>query len=700
MENIASLSRPVSNISPKHGSELRARPSLRDTSPSSIHGRSANASPTPYFEKNGQSTGKVKSASLPPPVNRVDKPNILLKAGYISQAETGTLATTPDRKSFEERVSPFSTPPSSPEKSTTARLPDSRSQKALGYPRVPADLSLLPPPVDPLPRVTYSSAPTSDARQLGFNRQKAASNANHDNKSIMGRASMDSRDGSRPRVYIKSPSTSEPTEVRPHLPPRTGLDRSREVSQIDTKKPNTPLRTSTDKSPRSSNGVPPSITSSMDVNTQFGPPPRRHASVAGSKPVNNNNQAPQSHPPMPMRDTLGTQRNPKHIPDDSDEESGAQIDNGVSRTDYPDSSQANRRPPILKSGPATIPTKYDTRLFDVCGKYVCTTGYITKVWDLTSGEQLLSLAHGDTVKSLSVAFKPGKGLEDEGQRIWIGTSIGELHEIDVPTQSIVASRSYPQRREVVRILRHRKEIWTLDEDGRLLIWLPDESGTPNMQYSYIQCHDRVARGHTFSMIVGDLLWLATGKDVRIYRPNAGDDSFHVLKKPLGSNSTGEVTSGTHTSKNGGRVYLGHTDGKVSIYSAEDFNFLGSVHASVYKINSLVVVGDYLWVAFKTGMIYVYDVNTKPWTVKKDWKAHDSPVCGLVLDPSALWTISYLQVVSLGTDNQIRLWDGMLEDDWLGRFPQNSENRAFFDSSLAHTDYYVLIIRATNAKQRC
>jgi WD40 repeat protein len=105
----------------------------------------------------------------------------------------------------------------------------------------------------------------------------------------------------------------------------------------------------------------------------------------------------------------------------------------------------------------------------------------------------------------------------------------------------------------------------------------------------------------------------------------------------------------------------------------------------------------LWVAFKTGMIYVYDVNTNPWTVKKDWKAHDSPVCGLVLDPSALWTISYLQVVSLGTDNQIRLWDGMLEDDWLGRFPRNSENRASFDSSLAHTDYYILVIRATNAK---
>jgi endonuclease/exonuclease/phosphatase family metal-dependent hydrolase len=77
-----------------------------------------------------------------------------------------------------------------------------------------------------------------------------------------------------------------------------------------------------------------------------------------------------------------------------------------------------------------------------------------------------------------------------------------------------------------------------------------------------------------------------------------------------------------------------------------------------------MVGDYLWAAYKTGMIYVYDVSTNPWTVKKDWQAHKSPVCGLLLDPSSVWTLNRLQVTSLGTDNFIRLWDGMLEEDWL------------------------------------
>lgn len=340
----------------------------------------------------------------------------------------------------------------------------------------------------------------------------------------------------------------------------------------------------------------------------------------------------------------------------------------VSRTDYPDASVANRRPPLLKSGPQEIHTRYDTRLMDVCGKYVCTTGYITRVWDLTTGEQVMSLSHGETVKCLSLAFKPGNGLEDEGQRLWLGTSNGELIEIDIPTQSVVSSRAYPSRREIIKILRHKKNMWTLDDEGRLLVWPPDETGTPNLQYSYHNPYDRVLRGHSFSLVVGDTLWLATGREVHIYRPNARDDvTFKVLKKPLGAQHTGDVTSGAYTTKDGGRVYLGHADGKVTVYSAHDYSCLAVVNVSVYKINCLGIVGDFLWAAYKTGMIYVYDTRTNPWVVMKDWRAHDSPVSSILLDTSSVWTMNRLQVTSLGTDNCIRLWDGMLEDDWLGTF---------------------------------
>lgn len=361
-------------------------------------------------------------------------------------------------------------------------------------------------------------------------------------------------------------------------------------------------------------------------------------------------------PPFPERRIVRT---------DTEEEEAPAEDPQVSLTDYPDSSQANRRPPFYKTGPREIFTRYDTRVLDVCGKYVCTTGYLTRVWDLTTGEQVMSLGHGETVKSLSLAFKPGNSLEEEGQRFWLGTSAGDLHEVDIKSQSIYSSRSYPSRREVIKIYRHKKEMWTLDDEGRLLVWRPDETGTPNLQYSYHNPPERVARGHTFSIIVDDTLWLAAGKDVYIYRPDAKDEvSFKILKRPISMQS--EVTAGTYTTKDGGRVYLGHADGKVTICSSTDYSCVGVVNVSVYKINCLGFVGDYLWAAYKTGMMYVYDVKTKPWTVKKDWHAHENPVCGFVLDKSGVWTMNRLQVTSLGADNCIRLWDGMLEDDWLGK----------------------------------
>ncbi|KAK1039938.1 hypothetical protein LTR33_015886, partial [Friedmanniomyces endolithicus] len=109
----------------------------------------------------------------------------------------------------------------------------------------------------------------------------------------------------------------------------------------------------------------------------------------------------------------------------------------------------------------------------------------------------------------------------------------------------------------------------------------------------------------------------------------------------------------------------HSDGKVSIYDRNDFLCKGVLSISLYKISSLVGVGDYLWAGFNTGMVYVYDTSTTPWRVRKDWEAHEKKqVCSIVADPSAVWKMDRLQVVTLGTDNMLRIWDGLLEEDWL------------------------------------
>lgn len=626
-----------------------------------------------------------KSSSVPPLVNRAEKPLIPSKnTSLLNRPESNTLFPMSQRTSSEDRVSPFSTPPSSPERASPERsapsventakaglsrsMPSSqigfqppvhrevvekrqtqpktrpRDARELGFSEkavatdLPAEKPLLPPPALEKRQTQPVATKPYDARALGFSIQKSAARDITEDRPGLPPRHIGTE--TNPKTYTRNPTASN----RRESPPRISIDRAN--------RPSKPVFTST---------VPP-----IDTAPHFPPPPKRNtiSNAAGDSYVS----TPQSAAPAVSRATKYTtsstpvqQAPSRALPEDSDEVEQAVEDTSNSRTNFPDSSQANRRPPLLGSGPQEIHTKNDTRIFDVCGQHVCTTGYFTRVWDLSTGEQLMGLSHGETVKVLSVVFKPGERLEDEGSRLWLGTTLGELHEVEIATQSIVSTRSAHSRREIIKILRHKKELWTLDDDGRLLVWPPDESGAPNLQYSH-QSHI-VPKGHTFSMVIGDKLWYATGKEIRIFRP--GDNtSFQVVQKPLSHPHAGDVTSGAFTSKLGGRVYFGHANGKFTIYSTKDYSCLGIVNARDYKINCLTMVGDYLWAGYKTGMIYVYDTSSDPWKVKKDWHAHDNPVSGLLLDPSSIWTLRRLQVTSLGADNYIRIWDGMLEDDWL------------------------------------
>lgn len=402
---------------------------------------------------------------------------------------------------------------------------------------------------------------------------------------------------------------------------------------------------------------------SVETNSYFPPPPRRNTAEEGvgqGRLLKTTDSASTQPPRYGSKQLLG---------DDSDEAEEYEHELSMTRSEYPNSSQANRRPPHFHQGAQEIPTKFDSRIFDVCGQYVCTTGYVTRAWDLSRGEQIMNLSHGETVKMVSLIFKPGESLEDEGRRVWIGSNIGELHEIDVETQAIVGTSTVHNRREIIRILRHKKELWTLDDEGKLFVWPAEDLQPPSLKYSPYS--HRVPKGHTFSMTVNDDLWYATGREIRVYRPG-NDASFSVLQKPLSQSGTGDITAGTYTKSRDGRVYLGHADGKVTIYSTKDYACLGVVKASDYKINCMAYVGDYLWTAYKTGKIYVYATSSTPWKVKKDWRAHDGPTTSMLLDYNSIWTLNRLQVASLGQDNCIRFWDGMLEEDWLESAMQSDD----------------------------
>ena len=341
----------------------------------------------------------------------------------------------------------------------------------------------------------------------------------------------------------------------------------------------------------------------------------------------------------------------------------------VSALDYPDTSRSNRRPPRAHRCASAIETKYETRLFDACGKYVCATGYLTRAWDVATGELVFQHTPDEKeTKVTSIAFKSGGAAEDEGKRLWLGTNFGELYEVHIPEQEVVHRKPGAHtHREIIKLYRYENHMWSLDDDGRFHVWPPDDSGSPSLLSSpQVQ---RLPKGHTFSMVVNGHLWLATGKDIRIYNPNRiTEPSFQVTQSPISQRSAGDITSGAVISSQIDRVYFGHADGKVTAYSTQDYTCLGIFNVSAYKINCMAGAGFYLWAGFNTGMIYVYDTRAQPWLVKKDWLAHENPVSGMVVDRTSVWKFNRLHVVSMGMDNVVRIWDGLLEEDWLGKSP--------------------------------
>ncbi|KAK4238727.1 hypothetical protein C8A03DRAFT_14836 [Achaetomium macrosporum] len=334
-------------------------------------------------------------------------------------------------------------------------------------------------------------------------------------------------------------------------------------------------------------------------------------------------------------------------------------------TAYPDTSRTNRSKPYLAKGVHEIATNYDSRVFDVCGGFVCSTGNYTRAWSVQDGELVMSMAMGEGMKGTAVMFKPGENVDEEGKRVWIGNSFGELLEADILSQRITDNKPNAHGRcEIIKIYRHFNELWTLDESGMLHVWGPDDKGVPNLSLGPTQSY-RLPKGHVFSMVVGDELWHATGKEIRVFLPTLeGRTQFQVLIRPLVRDSAGEVTSGTLLTSEPDKVFFGHSDGKVSIYSRKDYSCLGVVSVSQYKINSLVGVGRYIWAGFNTGKMSVFDMEQAPWTLKKEWQAHKNPVIKVVADRSSFYKLDRCQVVSLGADNMLRTWDGLLQDDWL------------------------------------
>lgn len=592
-------------------------------------------------------SGELKrdpSKAAPPPINRSEKPKIASKPT--------TLKLEPASASIrDEKSSPFHTPPGSDESPEQElpppALPPNRPRNSMIISSTPR--SFEPPPVHHMVVSKWR-----DQESHGLGRAMSISRSETEQPPALP---------TRPQIV---PESSKPRQVTqntmmPPPPKRASMDRNRPpIAATDNNHSTPPKRVFS--TPTSQVQTPPRHGRSMTVDRiSERTPTEFRAPLTGLSSKSSG------------RTSLDVQPTASYI-----KETLSQV--GQISSDYPDPSYSNRRPPQFKQGAREIPTKYDTRIFDVCGEFVCTSGLLTRVWSLLDGELVMSLAHTEGVKIISVVFKPASDVEAEGSKLWLGNNIGDILEVDVASQSIVASKaSAHTRREVIKMHRHKNEIWTLDDGGTLHLWAADSTGEITLSNPYQSF--RVPKGHTFSMVVGDELWHAAGKDIRVFVPSTDANvQFQILQRPICQTTAGEVTSGTIISTQPDRVYFGHVDGKVSIYSRSDYTLLGIFNISVYKITSIVGIGGKLWAGFSTGMIYVYDTSVTPWLVQKEWKAHSDPLTGMIADRGSFWSLDRAQVISLGQDNNLRIWDGLLQEDWIGNY--NFLTDFFFANNLA------------------
>lgn len=635
----APLSASSGGSSPRHF-RIPSRPNTPHLEPGKSPKQSSSQPPSPPPPRRSGEFRR-EAAKVPPPINRSEKPKIASKPMALAfRTEATTLDPGRSNKPDKE-TSPFNTPPSSSSSPESELPPPSMPRRPYSIIESsgPSTRTFEPPPI-------HHSVVSrrKDQETNGLNRGLMSPQVTGDERPALP---------TRPQAASENVKARAPSGVMMPPPPRPSVDTSRARPSVTTAESTPTFAT------------PPKRVFSTPTSQQLQTPPRSHGRSMTVDRTSDRVPAEFRTVPTPVAYSDPRQSLDVAAP------STAQKD-PLPLGDYPDVSHSNRRPPYFKQGAREISTKYDTRILDVCGEYVCTTGHFTRVWSLVDGELIVSLSHGENIKIVSVAFKSASEIKDEGARLWLGNNIGELMEVDVLTASVVTSKTNAHtRREIIKIYRHTNEMWTLDDGGTLHLWAPDSTGSPALTNPYQSF--RVPKGHTFSMVVGDELWHAAGKDLRVFIPTLdGSTQFQVLQRPLNQSNAGDITSGTTISSQPDRVYFGHTDGKVSIYSRRDYACLGIVNVSIYKITTLAGIDGNLWAGFSTGMVYVYDTTQTPWVTKKDWQAHHDPVVKLIPDRSSCWTLDRVQAVSLGQDNMIRVWDGLLQDDWIENEMQSQE----------------------------
>lgn len=359
----------------------------------------------------------------------------------------------------------------------------------------------------------------------------------------------------------------------------------------------------------------------------------------------------------------------------------------------PDSSRASRKPPALDVFPFSPADIYIPAYVGVAvaaGPVVAAAqGHHLRIYDLSASDEPLqdldarALGLETKTKDFKVTtleFRPARRPADRGAFLWIGTKDGHLFEVDIRAGLVVGMKLAAHAHAVTHMFRHGSNMVSLDETGKALVFAPPPGDELDVGLAHSQPRVvRVADKQEFAKILAGRLWTSTrdsgtatsastsrGPIVRVYdifTPGATGKSL------LPTEHLGAITSGTVLPTQPDRVYLGHEGGSVSIWAINTEDDVPSyeevVKVSTSDILCLEGINDRLWAGGRKGAITAFDVSSKPWVMTNNWQAHQGlPVMKLVVDTWSIEKLGKLAVYSIGRDERIRFWDGLLGVDWI------------------------------------
>ncbi|KAF8994324.1 hypothetical protein BDQ17DRAFT_1099560 [Cyathus striatus] len=224
---------------------------------------------------------------------------------------------------------------------------------------------------------------------------------------------------------------------------------------------------------------------------------------------------------------------------------------------------------------------------------------------------------------------------------------------------------------------------TLDESGKTLIFSPSEEASGGLVNTLPRV-TRTTEKQDFARLLGGKLWTAArgessshgGHKIPIKRVFDPFNPASTGRSLIPTEHVGAVTPGTILSSHPGHVYLGHEEGFILICSLEESDYpryIKVVKVSLSDVLCLEGVNDRLWAGGRNGMIAAYDMQCKRWVVRNCRTAHPGlPVVRLVVDYLGVQK-GRLCVVSVGRDEAVRFWDGLLGLDWIDKELLKAEN---------------------------